>query len=137
MTLPFAVLRLNKKDVISLDRNQSGGILVSAKIFDDRGDLIAILEKNKFLVTYAAPHFKQTENELIVYDHRDEIALSVHFLNPHAIAVSGSFHYTDGSNEVNSNGERLTFGKGGTASQNCKRRSGNVFYEINGNSLKF
>lgn len=136
LQFPFTVLRLNKKDIISLDKDAKGRILVSAKIYDDRGNLLVLINKNEFLSTYSASHLERTKSELIVYDHRDEIALSVRFTNPHAIEISGSFHYIDGSNEVNSDGKKLIDGHGNIVFGNCKHDE-KTMYEINPSLFSF
>jgi hypothetical protein len=45
MHYPFSVLRVADRDIISIDKDQNGGFLVSAKIFDDRSDIGLVSSK--------------------------------------------------------------------------------------------
>jgi hypothetical protein len=118
MMFPFSVLRVRGKELIVLDKD-SKGFYITAKIFDDRGDLIANIMKNKFTATYAASRIVSSKSNLIVYDHRDDMAFFVRFTNKHSIEIKGNFYSPDGIKiEVDEN--KLTF--------NTNTFSGNCFY---------
>jgi hypothetical protein len=138
MKFPYTVLRLEEENIISLDKDKRGGLLVSAKVFDDRGDLIAKIEKNKFIATYTASHFKKTKSELIVYDHKDKIGLLVRFTNRYSVEIEGNFHYTNGDFEIYSDSKQLILKSNYTSifSSNCKS-GGNVMFNINKQSMSY
>ena len=48
---PVTVFRFDRTDLVNLDKSPSGGLLLTASIFDDRDNLIAQVEKNKYLST--------------------------------------------------------------------------------------
>ncbi len=101
MTFPYTVLRVHQEDIITIDKDKQGGFLVSAKIFDKRGDLIVTIKENKFIATYAASHLEKTEHSLKVYDRRGDVAFSVRFTNQYALEISGKIYSFQGA-EINS-----------------------------------
>jgi hypothetical protein len=107
MIFPFNVLSFHGKELISLDKDTKG-FYITAKIFDDRGDLISNIERNKFSATYAASRIISTKSSLIVYDHKGDIAFFVRFTNKYSIEIKGNFYSPDGIKiEVDEN--KLTF----------------------------
>lgn len=117
MRFPYSVFKIHDEDVISLDQDDKGGFLISAKIFDDRGDLVVNIRKNKFLATYAASYIERTKSSIIVYDRRGKVALSVRFVNPYSIEVAGNFYSRDGV-EINGDDKKIIIGTA-TFSGNC------------------
>ena len=87
-SFPHTVFRSNGYDLLVLDRDLAGGIVVTAKIFDDRQNLVAEIVKNHFLASNYASHFGRPDrSSLIVYDHLDVPALEIQFLNDRAISI--------------------------------------------------
>ncbi len=111
-TLPHTVIRLNQRDILVIDKDHNGNLLVSSEIFDERGDLVARIDKNKFLATPASPRIEKSISSLRIYEHTDTPLLSVEFLNKDSVRIGGSLHSADGSlqltvNEDNSVGIRM------------------------------
>jgi hypothetical protein len=79
------------QDILILNRDSSGRVSVTAKVFDDRSDLVAELENNKFLSTNRASHFKRlNESSFVVYDHLDIPVLGVMGIRLTQVAPMGS-----------------------------------------------
>jgi hypothetical protein len=90
-TFPHVVFQSRGNELLTLNRDANGGLLISAKIFDDRTDLVAKLENNHFIATNAASHFERPDRSaLVVYDHLDKPVLDIHFLNDHAVQISSA-----------------------------------------------
>jgi len=111
MHFPYTVLNIHGEDIISLDQGNKEGFFISAKIFDDRGDLVVNIQKNKFLATYAASHLERTKSSIIIYDHRGKVALSVHSVNPYSIKIAGNFYSPDGV-KINVDDKQINIGDG-------------------------
>src|SRR5215471_19910528 len=74
---PHVVFRVHGEDVFVLDRDSSD-LLISFRVFDDRGHAVARLERNTFVATNSASHVKRpSPSSLIVFDDRDTKVLDV------------------------------------------------------------
>lgn len=92
---PHTVFRGGSIDLVTIDKT-GDGITITAKIFDDRSNLIAELKQNNFISTNYASHFKRDNlSTLIVYDHRGDVALDVTYLNERAITIKGILRIPD------------------------------------------
>jgi hypothetical protein len=92
-TFPHTVFRVSGSDLVTIDKDKDGHLLVSAKIFDDRDNLIAKLEGNQYVSTSYASHFKRPDRStLLIYDHEDRIALEVKLINDSAVRFTGRLH---------------------------------------------
>ena len=129
MRFPFSLI--HGKEIISLDKDKFGGFFISARIFDDRGNLVVHIDKNKFLATHAAFRTEKTKSNLIVYDYRDEVALSVHFINPYAIKIAGKIYSLDDGTKIIINDKEISIitKDGGRVSvyNNCIFKTSSVF----------
>jgi hypothetical protein len=91
---PHTVFSVHGENVFVLDKDTDGNLLVTVRIFDDRGDLVARLEKNRFITTSAASRMERpNKNSLVIFDHTDQEVLDVQFLNPKAIQITGTLRY--------------------------------------------
>lgn len=107
MRFPYSVIHSRSTgDIITLDKDRHGGFLVSAKVFDEHGDLVVNINKNKFIATYAASHLEKTKNNLIIYDRKGDEVLNVRFNNPYAFEISGKF-YTSSGRYIDSDNKRM------------------------------
>jgi hypothetical protein len=87
---PHVVLRVGQEDVLALDRDASGGLLISFTAFDDGGSAVGRLKRNVFTAINSASHVERpSASNLIVFDDRDTKVLDVQFLNPQAIKIMG------------------------------------------------
>jgi hypothetical protein len=89
--LPNRVITIRGEHVLSIDRALDGGLLLSYEIFDDRGDIIARAEHNKFWVIETARMERPDNGTIRVFDHRDHKVLEVVFVNQNAVRVTGEF----------------------------------------------
>jgi hypothetical protein len=109
-SLPVNIFRVRGVNVVSLSKAADGTLQLSAELFDDRGDLVARIEKNKFLATYAASHIEKTASSLTIYGHHDTKVLSVEFLNQKAFRLSGDLRSSDGSPGISIRDTEITLG---------------------------
>jgi len=90
---PHVVFRARGEDVFVIERDASG-LLVSLRVFDDRGNIVARLARNQFAAMNSASHVKRpSPSSLSVFDDRDAKVLDVQFLNPQAIKITGFLRY--------------------------------------------
>jgi hypothetical protein len=90
---PHVIFRVHSEDVFVIDRD-SAGLLVSFRVFDDRGNAVARLERNTFVAMNPTTHVERpSRSNLIVLDERGTKVLDVQFLNPQAIKVTGLLRY--------------------------------------------
>jgi hypothetical protein len=90
---PHVVFRVGQEDVFVLDRDASG-LLVTFAVFDDRGNVVARLERNTLVAINPAAYVERPDSSnLIVFDDRDTKVLDVQFLNPQAIKITGILRY--------------------------------------------
>jgi hypothetical protein len=90
---PHVVFRAHSEDVFVIDRD-SAGLLISFKVFDDRGNAVARLERNIFLAMNPTSHVERpSRSNLIVFDDRGSKVLDVQFLNPQAVKITGLLRY--------------------------------------------
>jgi len=86
----FVVLKLYDKELLKIHKVGSG-ISVSANIWDDDGKLFATIENNKIRINpnKTIPPIRPDSHTLIVEDEKKIRILSVRFLNPSTIKISG------------------------------------------------
>jgi hypothetical protein len=119
-SFPHTVFRSNGYDLLSLDRDMAGGIVVTAKIFDDRQNLVAEITKNRFLASNYASHFERPDRSaLIVYDHLDVPALKVQFMNDRAIEIPMAQIRAPGGRVLSVRPDLMTIGGGPIIAHSC------------------
>jgi hypothetical protein len=95
-------------------------MLVTADVFDDRRNLIASVEANRYIATNYSAYFRRTDrSSLTVYDHSKNKALDVRFVNEHAVKITGIFRAPDGGPTVTITDSRIIKSDGSTFGPSC------------------
>jgi hypothetical protein len=89
-SFPFTAVQVGKTALLGFDR-KGRGLLLRFKVFDDRGDIIASCENNKYWVRQDARMDRSEPSRLIVYDRKDERVLDLFFMNETAVTATGIF----------------------------------------------
>jgi len=90
---PHVVFRVRGEAVLVLERNASG-VLLSFAAFDDRGNVVGLLNRNAFHAIHSAAHVERpSPSNLVVFENRENKVLDVQFLNPQAVKVTGILRY--------------------------------------------
>jgi hypothetical protein len=90
---PHVVFRVHGDDVLRLDR-VSSDLLISFRVFDDRGAPVARLDRNTFATKNSTAHVERPDaSHLLVFDDGGTQVLDVQFLNPQAIKMTGILRY--------------------------------------------
>jgi hypothetical protein len=92
---PHVVFRAHGNDVLRIDRAASD-LLITFRVFNDRGALVARLNRNTFSTKNSASHVERPDvSHLNVFDDRGTQVLDVQFLNPQAIKLTGILRYPE------------------------------------------
>jgi hypothetical protein len=90
---PHVVFRTYGNDVLRIDR-PSSDLLITFRVFNDRGALVARLNRNTFSTKNSASHVERPDvSHLNVFADRGTEVLDVQFLNPQAIKLTGILRY--------------------------------------------
>ena len=90
---PHVVFRAHGDNTLRIDR-VSSDLLITFRVFDDSGALVARLDRNTFTATKSAAHVERPDaSRLLVFDDRGTQVLDVQFLNPQAIKMTGILRY--------------------------------------------
>lgn len=89
---PHTVLIYKGKPMLTISKN-SKGATISGEFFGDNGDIIAVLESNRFTINRLNYFTKERPDKstLIVRDQKNIETLNVRFMNPHTIKLHGRF----------------------------------------------
>ena len=91
--LPYNVFVIDGVPVLTLNRGVDGSITVETlRVFDDRGNSIARIDRNDFWVSANNRYKKPSPHELIVFDHADRQVLKIDYINKNAVQVEGIFY---------------------------------------------
>ena len=106
---PTTVLRIGNDDILVLDRDGKGNIVITTDIYD--GDnIVASIDRNNFTVTSDA--FTKERNDLsslaVTLRRKKEKVLDVRYLNPSTIRILGIFRHP-GQPELKVTPENLVF----------------------------
>jgi len=124
---PHVVFRAHGDDVLRIDR-QATDLVISFRVFNDSGTLVARLDRNTFTATNSASHVERPDpSNLIVFDDQDTKILDVQFLNPQALKMTGILRYPGVDPIVIS--EKYS-GQGGAISPPACNAGGNPDFEI-------
>jgi hypothetical protein len=95
---PNRVLSLANEDMLIIDKDKAGNIIIKLLAVFDGNQLIAKIDENGWQV---AP-FKKTKDRstLIVYDHFNDESFRLTFLNSNAIKLSGIFQHPKSQTKV-------------------------------------
>lgn|GEM_PF-4019557 len=91
---PHAVVQVGSERIM-LDRDADNHIALSANLFSSDGKIVATLDHNEFTIN-ANNYFRMSRpslSDLTVFDQYNHEVLSLHYLNPFAIRMTGVFAY--------------------------------------------
>ncbi len=97
MWFPHSVIKFGEKSILTISTN-SQGITVSCELFGENGNIVAMLETNKFLIN-PLNYFRRERPDrhtLVIYDQQNIQVLNVRYLNPKAIKITGHIRILDG-----------------------------------------
>jgi len=90
---PHVVFRAHGDDVLSIDR-QGSDLVISFRVFNESGALVARLDRNIFAAANSAAHVERPDpSNLTVFDDQNTKVLDVQFLNPQALKMTGILRY--------------------------------------------
>ncbi len=92
---PVTILRMADEPMIVVDKDGDSNNLIirTLRVFDDRNDIIARMDEDGFWVQNTNRKKRPNQSTLIVYDHNDQEALKIRFLNPKAVLIKGIFRH--------------------------------------------
>jgi hypothetical protein len=95
---PNRVLSLANEDILIIDKDKAGNIIINFLTVFDGNQLIAKVDENGWQVA----SFKKTEDRstLIVYNHLNDESFRLEVLNPNAIKLSGIFQHPKSQTKV-------------------------------------
>jgi hypothetical protein len=89
-SFPFDLITMNGRPLFQLDRDANGLKVKQLTLYDDRHNTIASVTDNIIWVRNDV-RMEKTPNSLTVYDHNNDVALKIDYLNPHIIQIAGIF----------------------------------------------
>ena len=89
---PFPIIIMDKKIMLAVDRGPKARSLRihTLRIFDDSYEIIARVEGNEFSISKNVRKKRPDRHTLQVFDRRDEMVLSLNFLNPDALSIDAA-----------------------------------------------
>jgi hypothetical protein len=120
LAYPFVPLRVDGTDILTIQRTKQG-MLVSAKLFDSRGQLAAQIVDNHFFVNVkGAVHLEISPNHhsLKIFDG-ESILVDIQFMNPTTLRILGTLYGPLGTHLDVSPTEFTVNGIGGPYSFMC------------------
>jgi hypothetical protein len=95
-SFPVTVVRVTGERLLNLDRDADGNLLLSTDIYDHDHNIIASITNNKYDTDSSVFKVEREDlSSLTVYARKDkEKVLTVRYLNPHMIALTGVFRST-------------------------------------------
>lgn len=86
---PHTVIRVFGEKTLVIDRNKDGSVAISMRVLSKDGRVIAIIEKNRFIVNQnnILKMAREDKSSLSVLDQYGRQVLSVCYLNPKAIRL--------------------------------------------------
>ena len=101
-TMPHTILKMGNDPMIQIDRLEKANQLIVTvlRIFDDRDNIIARIDKDGFWVENNTRNKRPDPHTLVVFDHLDNEVLRIHFVNTTAIVITGTFRHPGMRNVV-------------------------------------
>lgn len=95
--LPHTVINFHGQPILAINTN-SAGLYVSAKIYGENGNMVCMLESNRFTINPSnfLTRLMPDKSTLIVHDRSDVEVLNMRYLNPHAISLNCRLKLPDG-----------------------------------------
>jgi hypothetical protein len=116
-------IRFAGENVLTFERT-ANGILVNATIRDEKGSVVATINKNVFRARSGSGYDAQSPDihSILVLDDKDQVTLYVRYINSQAVKVLGIFHKLGRPPLVIDEGG-ITMPEGGHMSGGCIRVS--------------
>jgi hypothetical protein len=96
-TFPFIILKVGDRDVIKLDKSDSGAILISIDIRTKDGTTVARIDKNRSIINPSTGLVMwRDKNTLVLEDQHGTELLNARYLNGKSFRISGSI-FTGGT----------------------------------------
>jgi hypothetical protein len=90
---PHVVFKAHGVEALRIDR-VSSDLLITFRVFNDSGALVARLDRNTFTTKNSAAHLERPDaSHLLIFDDGGNQVLDVQFLNPQAIKMTGTLRY--------------------------------------------
>jgi hypothetical protein len=97
---PMKVLSQMNEEMIVIEREGNSAISLTAKFFNQRGEFICHIVRNRFRLNPANYTMDDsTPHKLVVYDNAKQV-LSIEYINPRAIRILGDFYLRNGAHLV-------------------------------------
>ena len=95
-TLPFDVLDVEEQTVISLDKSETGALLVSINLIALDGRIIARINKNNSTINPASGLIiTRSKSTLLLQDQYGNDVINARYLNDRAFSITGRIPYRD------------------------------------------
>jgi hypothetical protein len=93
--MPQTVLMMRGEKMIEIDKKDGKNQLVisTLRLFDDRDNIIARIDADGFWVENSTRSKRPDPSTLVVYDHSDNEALRIVFLNQTTLSITGIFRH--------------------------------------------
>ncbi len=88
---PFDVVVMNGRTLFRIDRQEDRLIIKTLTLFDDRHDSIATINDNVIWTRNDVRTERPNKSTLVVYDHNNDMALLVTYINRDLIQIGGIF----------------------------------------------
>jgi hypothetical protein len=99
-TFPRKIISVNNKPILTLDRDQGGNVTITIDIYDEKDDLVASINRNRFGLFGDAIMNRVDRSALeITLRHRKEKVLEIVYYNKQSIGIKGVFR-TPGESTV-------------------------------------
>jgi hypothetical protein len=112
-TLPFVMVKSGNEDTITIGKTDRG-LELSAKFFDEDGNIMCQIVKNSFDVNQNKGNYsfvrQPTPSSLIVQDHHGVEVCNVQYLDRQTIRFTGEFYLSDG-NRLTIGADSIVYGK--------------------------
>ena len=117
----LSLIQVRNRELLGMDRDARGNILVNAEVFGEDKKIIVEIHNNNFTVNQnnIFKMERPDRSSLRVVDQYNRPALSVRYLNSHAIKVLGLFYSPELSMPIRIEENQQTFGNIGTFSATC------------------
>jgi hypothetical protein len=91
-TFPFTVLKMKGRNVIKLDKSESGAILITIDLRTKDGTTIARIDHNRAIINPSSGLVMwRDKNTLVLEDQHGNEVLNARYLNEKSFHISGSF----------------------------------------------
>jgi hypothetical protein len=94
---PFVALQINKENIITIQKTKQG-MLVSVRLFDSKGNLVAqIIDNHFFVKVRSALQLDQSDPHVLrILDGRDTL-LDLEYMNPTTVRILGTLYGPHGT----------------------------------------